>query len=344
MSVTIIGGGATAMAAAAYFRIQNIPTKVYVRNERKRALWSSVPVKATGVAETSFYVPVSDSLHDAMNFSSMILVFTKTGDYENVIEEMIPHLREGQHILFMNGCWGLVKMIRRLLKEKEAPNVYIGETANMPFIASLQDDGRNVYFKAKKESIVYSSLGGEEKFSEILHHMAPKVSRVQSPVVTSLSATNPIIHTVGMLFNMSRVENGEDFYFFGNPLTEKVAAYMEGCDKERIAIAKALGVDIPSLLTVLQSFWGKRVDSLHEALTTNPSYKEVKGPTSLSHRYLEEDLSCGMAALYDLAQMMHVEAPYISRLVEILSLYLQKEYKPFLTLQDLRIVKQWKRS
>ena len=62
----------------------------------------------------------------------------------------------------------------------------------------------------------------------------------------------------------------------------------------------------------------------------------------MDSRYLTEDLPCGLSALLDLADMMHVKAPHIYALVYTLSLYLQKPYRPFLTPQDLRVIKNFK--
>ena len=37
--------------------------------------------------------------------------------------------------------------------------------------------------------------------------------------------------------------------------------------------------------------------------------------------------------------MMHVDCPHITALVYTMTLYLRQPYRPFLTLQDLRVVK-----
>ena len=114
---------------------------------------------------------------------------------------------------------------------------------------------------------------------------------------------------------------------------------MEECDKERLAIGKALGLELAPLLATLNSFRGTRAETLYEALTENPSYQAVKGPQALTSRYITEDLPCGLASLLDLSDMMHVDCPHITALVYTMALYLRQPYRPFLTLQDLRVVK-----
>lgn len=75
---------------------------------------------------------------------------------------------------------------------------------------------------------------------------------------TSLSATNPVIHVTASLFNVTRIENEEDFYFFGAPMTDRVISFIEHCDEERLAVGKALGIRLSPLLEVLNSFWPEK--------------------------------------------------------------------------------------
>lgn len=342
MNISIIGAGSTALAGAAYFNLKNVPCQVYVRNRIKAACWNQSPLTVRGKIDTSLYVPFTTDLKKAVEEADILMVCTHATDHEGVVEEIAPFLHDGQCLLFMNGCWGAIKACRLLSKQQDAPSISIAETANMPFIAHLSTDYKTLEFKAMKEEIGYSCLGEEGELSTLLHLMAPKVSRVASPASTSLSATNPIIHVTACLFNMTRIENGEKFHFFGDSLTPKVAAYMEACDGERIAIGKALGLSLSSLLDVLNASWGEKKENLYDALTENQSYKTVMGPTDLKGRYLSEDLPCGMGSLRDLSDMMHVDAPHIRSLVDTLSLYLGKPYTPFLTPQDLRVIKSLK--
>ena len=157
---------------------------------------------------------------------------------------------------------------------------------------------------------------------------------------TSLSATNPVIHVTASLFNVTRIENEEDFYFFGAPMTDRVISFIEHCDEERLAVGKALGIRLSPLLEVLNSFWPEKKNTLKEALKENPSYRAVKGPSSTEYRYFTEDLPCGLGPVLDLAELMHIPCPYIRTLVQTASLYLGKPYTPLLTKEDLRILKK----
>lgn len=337
MRVSIIGAGAMALAAASYLKLKDVSSLVYVRSEKKLAAWSTKPVRVTGVMESSFYVPMAKTMKEAVNYSDTVIICTRAGDYEDVINELLPCLRKGQCILFLNGCWGAVKTYR-LLKE-DAKYLTIAETAGSPFVASLLEDFLTLEMKGIRTEIGYSALGTSKDPGELLHTIAPRVSRISSPVSTSLSQAMPIVNAASAFFNISRIENGEDFELFGPSFTSRAADYMEHCDKERLAVGKALGLELYSLLETVNSQRSEKKATLYEAFKNNALYDGLKGPVSLSDRSLSEDLPCGLGSLLDLADMMHVPAPYITAMVDTASLYMGKPYEPFLTVQDLRAIK-----
>ena len=105
-----------------------------------------------------------------------------------------------------------------------------------------------ILIKGIKEEIAYSAAGDDKAVRTFLHLLAPRVVKTASFASTSLSATNPVIHVTASLFNVTRIENKEDFYFFGAPMTDRVISFMEHCDEERLAVGKALGIRLSPLL------------------------------------------------------------------------------------------------
>ena len=145
MKISIIGAGATGLAAAAYLHLISVPFTLYVRNEEKRKLWETHPLNVSGKVNTSLYLPMARSLEEACD-ADILLVFTRAGDHEAVTEEVMPYMKKGQYLLFLNGCWGAVKAYRAFQKAQGAVPITIGETANMPFIAALSSDYASLHF------------------------------------------------------------------------------------------------------------------------------------------------------------------------------------------------------
>lgn len=242
MKITIIGAGNTAVAAACFLKTLGLSSLIYTRREERAKQWNQFPVKASGACTGSFSLESTTDLKTAVHYGDILLVCTLAADHETVISEIAPHLQAHQSILFFNGCWGALKAYRALSKRQDMPPLTIGETANMPFIAALSQDGSEILIKGIKEEIAYSAAGDDKTVSAFLHLLAPRVVKTASFASTSLSATNPVIHVTASLFNVTRIENEEDFYFFGAPMTDRVISFMEHCDEERLAVGKALGI------------------------------------------------------------------------------------------------------
>ena len=143
---------------------------------------------------------------------------------------------------------------------------------------------------------------------------------------TSLNNSNPISHGPLALFNITRMENGEDFLLFGTGVTPRVARFMEKIDRERVAVVRACGVSAPTELEMLNSFWPEPQESLYNVLHNTPAYSVTKGPRTLDHRYLTEDLPYGLVPYVRLGRKLGVETPCLEALIGMFGLYMDQDY------------------
>ena len=198
MKITIIGAGNTAVAAACFLKTLGLSSLIYTRREERAKQWNQFPVKASGACTGSFSLESTTDLKTAVHYGDILLVCTLAADHETVVSEIAPHLQAHQSILFFNGCWGALKAYRALSKRQDIPPLTIGETANMPFIAALSQDGSEILIKGIKEEIAYSAAGDDKTVSAFLHRLAPRVVKTASFASTSLSATNPPCHRLSL--------------------------------------------------------------------------------------------------------------------------------------------------
>lgn len=341
MKITILGAGNTGMALACHLASKSLVPLVYTRSSMKAEVWNKQGIIAEDKIIGNFPVKVTSNLKEAVEYGDIIIVTTLVNVHRSLIEDITPYLRRGQSLLIYNGCWGALEAYTVLKKHSKQDQVTIAETANMPYIASLAKDYRSVQIKGIKEMTVFAARGSKLRIEEFLTLLYSKVEEANSFVLTSMGSTNPIIHAVGSLFNITRIEQSEPFLFFGKPMTPKVVNFIEKTDEERILLGTALGVQLTPLLESLNSFWPEKRDNLYEALTLNPSYQTAVGPSILEHRYISEDFPCGILSMRALGDIMGVAMPYTTALAQVLSLYLdimetkQEQKEKFALLDEL---------
>ena len=154
----------------------------------------------------------------------------------------------------------------------------------------------------------------------------PGLKTAENIIDTSANSSNPVIHGPIAAFNITRLENGEDYTLFGTALPEKLIRYIEKADLERCAVIEALGTKATGVLEILNSFWPVKRESLRDALKENEAYRDIKGPKTLLHRYIEEDIPYGLVPLSVLGKKLGVPTPYTDSVITGLSLYLGRDF------------------
>jgi|GEM_PF-3997960 len=125
---------------------------------------------------------------------------------------------------------------------------------------------------------------------------------------------NMILHPPIAYTNLSRIEKQEDFAFYrpSGGMTPAVAAIMESLDGERLAVGRALSLTTPSLKAYLAGYPLTGIDSfstLYDAVTADASTEYIRGPISINHRYLQEDIPYGLMPLSALGRALNVRTP-----------------------------------
>jgi opine dehydrogenase len=102
-----------------------------------------------------------------------------------------------------------------------------------------------------------------------------------------------IFHPMPILMNITRVEAKEDFKFYMEGISPLVAGILEKMDVERVTVANAYGVAVPTARQWLAECYGSRGESLHEQIQNTDAYKTVIAPTDIDTRYIFEDILTG---------------------------------------------------
>lgn len=108
--------------------------------------------------------------------------------------------------------------------------------------------------------------------------------------------------------------------------------------QERIEVAKAYGIDSPSVKEWLTTSYGtarlnteeKTTPVEHELyfmLQNTAAYKSIKAPQGINQRYISEDVPTGLVPISEFARIANVETPCINSVIALASTLYGKDFR-----------------
>lgn len=346
MEIVIIGAGNAGKATAAYLLSMRQPSfndktddmhdssykvRLITGDAKKAAETEKNGLTASGRITGNFRPMIEYSPYGTGDIraskADVIIVQTVAGAHRDVAERLKGHLGKNQLIIIFNGNWGAAEFESVLGAEAREKNTLICETAAQLFLCSSPDIN-SVNITGIKESVGFavSDMKRMREAYERAVRLFPGLKTAENIIDTSANSSNPVIHGPIAAFNITRLENGEDYTLFGTALPEKLIRYIEKADLERCAVIEALGTKATGVLEILNSFWPVKRESLRDALKENEAYRDIKGPKTLLHRYIEEDIPYGLVPLSVLGKKLGVPTPYTDSVITGLSLYLGRDF------------------
>ncbi|MCI8453934.1 MAG: NAD(P)-binding domain-containing protein [Lachnospiraceae bacterium] len=327
MNITILGAGNTGKAYAAYLTQAGHEVILYNRSYSRIAPLKKHGLTASGKLAGTFLIPVTDDLAAAAEHGDLLLVCTVAGGHRPLAEALSGHLRAGQDIVITNGCWGAVEFDTILRAKADEKNVTISEMSGQ-LILCHSPSPDSVYLKTVKQQIPLACTKPAQtaRVLKKLHPVFPQLIPAPNVLHTSLNHSNCVCHGPLTLFNLTRLENGEDYLLFHTCATPRVVRYMERLDEERVNVLSACGVKALTELELLNAFWPDKQTDLYQILHKTPAYAVTKGPKTLHHRYLSEDLPYGLVPYVRLGRKFGIRMPYLETLLSAFCLYMDTDY------------------
>jgi opine dehydrogenase len=160
----------------------------------------------------------------------------------------------------------------------------------------------------------------------------PQAVAAPNILTTGLTNMNAVLHVVNMVGNIGRLEgSGNGYRFYAEGYTPSLVTLLEALDAERLAVARAYGVEVPGVHAWLLRTYDLGGESLRETfhrLTHQPTgpYQWTPTPRSLDHKYVTEDVPCGLVAMAALGDAAGVPTPVIDGLVALTSAMLRRDF------------------
>jgi opine dehydrogenase len=314
------GNGGSAMAgdltlAGHHCRLFEFPE--YTENIKPIIAQGGIHV--TGIARTGFakIALATTDLSEAVRGADLIMVTTQALAHERVAEELIPHLSDGQIVVLWPGSGGTL-VFRKVWDEKGmSRRVFLAEAVTFPYCCRrLHGPGTVNIHRIDGPRMLLAAFPARDTPS-ILRTLSGTYSDVVQPAVSVLEPAlynvNIIVHPVGALLNMGRIEYSKgEFWMYKEGLTPSVKKVIHSMDEERSALFKAFGYQP---YTYDQIFWDSFNMTVEQFAATSS-----QGPFSMQDRYVTEDIPMGACLTVSLARKAGIPLPTYEAMIHLASL------------------------
>ncbi len=165
-------------------------------------------------------------------------------------------------------------------------------------------------------------LRGGKAALDLVTQLYPGAIRQPDVLAVGLAEVNMVLHPPGSILAAAWVEaTGGDFRFYVEGMTSGVASVMGRLDEERLAVGRAFGYRLDSLMEEMSAIGtveeGADLSDLQGAISGGRANARIKAPDSLGHRYYTEDFGYGLLPLVELAKVAGVSTPVAQALLSL---------------------------
>lgn len=325
--IAILGAGNGGTAMAGDLTLAGHECRLYEFEEWAQnvaAVEARGGIKVTGVAHTGLarVALATTQLAKAVEDVELIMVTTQALAHGRLAAALAPLLRSGQAIVLWPGSGGTL-LLRRLWDDLGVTaDVILGEAATLPYACRRPEGPGTVSIHRVAGPSNYVAALPATRTPQLMSALDGVYSTVvpaRSVLEPALYNANIIVHPVGALLNMGRIEhtNGE-FWLYKEGITPSVKKVIVAMDGERQAVMTALG-HAPK---TWEQVFGELIGCSYEEFAAVSS----QGPFSMKDRYITEDVPTGVTLTASLGRAVGVRTPTFDAMIHLASVVNGTDY------------------
>ncbi len=336
--ITIIGAGNGGCTYAAYLGKRGHEVCLYEVPEladNLKDIWERGGLEMRG-ADTGFgpVAKCTTDIQEAVTDVDYILVVTPAFAHRVIARLAAPYLKSGQTVILNPGAvLGAVEFLNVLRENGNYEDITVGETSSNAF-ACRRYRPVDVNILGIKEKLYLACIpaGRVEKITEDLNAFFPSYTAIPNILYTSLMNGNAILHPISAVLNAGWIEMTQgDFDFYWGGMTPGVCQNIDQVDRERLAVAEALGYPQVSLNELNHIYYGHpEWATLYDFFSRSKVHggtPEAKAPSTTHHRYITEDVPYGLVPISELGKKVKVSTPHIDAVITLTSTFNGEDYR-----------------
>lgn len=331
LSFCVLGAGHGGLALAGHLAIMGYRVNLYNRSpERLEDIKWHGGVQVQGEVEGFGEIKVATcDIAQALNNVDVLMVAVPAVGHVFIARQCAPHLREGQIVVLNPGRTGGALEFRKILVDLGVnTKIFLAETQTFLYASRIVGPATSHIFRIK-QAVPLATLPAYwiPDILAVFKDIFPQFVPGDNVLKTSLDNIGAVFHPALTLFNVAWIERTQgNFEFYLDGLSPSLGLILEAVDQERIAVAAGLGIRVHSARDWLYHTYGSVGENLYQAIQKTHSYRGIKAPDKINHRYIWEDVPTSLVPIASFGEMLKVNTPTIKAIINLASVLHQKDY------------------
>jgi opine dehydrogenase len=323
LTIAVVGGGHGGYATAGDLAERGHRVRLWRRNATELELLAKeggLTLVDAGGERRIWLDAVSPDIGEAVRDADLVIIPLPATAQEDVARALAPHLQAGQVVFVPPGTFGSFLMARTVEETRGGLDVMWAEAGTLPYLARKHGPTKvAVTARATRlPSGVFPARRTDAAF-DVLRQAFPAVEPRADAMDAALTNAGPIIHPPLVVLNAAPIQHFDAWDIHSEGTQSAVRRVQDALDAERIRVREALGYAAPHYpLADHYSAEGEEWmygNAAHERLVDSSDWRE---PLDLeAHRYVREDIACGLALLVSIGSWAGVETPVARGLLEV---------------------------
>ncbi len=334
MKAAIIGAGNGGLCIGAYLSLQGVEISLYDKFEEAVApVRERGGVELKGVVGEGFapFALVGSDLKAVIADCPLIMVVTPAFVHRELAEACGPCLTRGQVVVLNPGRTCGALEFYTAARRAGGTDFLVAEAQSLIYACRRSGPAEGTIHMVKNTMPLAALPSARTpEVLALLNRYYPQFTAAENVLETSLMNIGAIFHPAPTLLNIARIEGQERFRHYIDGISPCVGTLLEAIDRERVALAEALGT--PTLTTVqwLKSVYGEDIEpgaSIYEAVQRQKAYQDIWAGRDPYVRYITEDVPHSLVPLSELALIAGLPTPAIDTIINLASIVHQRDYR-----------------
>ncbi len=325
MNVTVMGAGNSGLAMATHLSKEGNQVTLWNRSIKTiEKLKKTQVIYSTGVinGEVNIHL-VTDDIKKAVENPDVILITTPANSHKEMAKQIAMHIQKETLIVLNPGrTFGALEFQKNYEKYNQTFTHTIAETQTIIYTCrKTKEDAVNII--ALKSDVLISTFDAKDN-EKVISRLPECIQKyfipARSMIETSIGNVGMILHCAPLLLNTGWTENDKNIYkYYYDGITPSVGKFIEKIDQERVLVSKELGLEVETTQEWLKRTYHVQGDSLYECIQNNEIYQSIVAPDSMKHRYIFEDVPCGLVPLEATGKKLGIAMKNTSLIIDLAS-------------------------